>query len=436
MTENLSSWGKYPRVEAETLQPRTYNELSALLVDKKFTGIPRGNGRSYGDSALAPHVFSTAYFNHFLSFDETSGLLTCGAGIQLEEILTLFVSRGWFLPVTPGTQFITLGGAIASDVHGKNHHGAGCFSKHVHALRVMLANGEIVECSQAHNTELFYATCGGMGLTGIILEVSFYLKKIPSAFIQEVTLKAPNLTEALHILEGNQRSTYSVAWIDCMSEGQALGRSLIMLGEHAADLPLITPPKKNLTLPFDMPSFFLNAFGIRAFNALYYHRVRQTAREKLVPYQPYFYPLDRLLHWNRLYGRGGFTQYQCVIPKAAALEGLQAILKRISLSRKGSFLAVLKGFGPSNENYLSFPMEGYTLALDFKIESSLFPLLDELDRIVCDYGGRIYLTKDVRMSAETFRQGYPQWEKFMAIREKYGADKVFHSLQSKRLGIP
>ena len=274
-----------------------------------------------------------------------------------------------------------------------------------------------------------------MGLTGIILQASIKLKPIKSAYINETTIKARSLVEALELFEVHRKATYSVAWIDCLSTGKALGRSLLMLGEHADNGGLTTGKTGKLTIPFDMPGILLNRYSIQAFNFLYYHRVSKQRSERLTHYEPFFYPLDGIQQWNRLYGKTGYTQYQLVLPKAAGLAGMTSILKRIAESKRGSFLAVLKAFGKCNSNFLSFPLEGYTLALDFKLNKGLFALLDELDKIVLDYGGRLYLTKDARMSGEMLKQGYPQWKKFMQVRKHYGADNVFHSLQSQRLGL-
>ncbi|MBP9727564.1 MAG: FAD-binding oxidoreductase [Gammaproteobacteria bacterium] len=430
----LSGWGNYPIIEARSHSPQTIIDVSACLLNNN-TLTPRGQGRSYGDSSLSPQILSTLSLNHFIAFDEDTGVLSCEAGVSLADILSTFVPKGWFLPVTPGTKFVTVGGAIASDVHGKNHHVDGSFSDHVHSFQIIVADGSDIECSRILHPELFHATCGGMGLTGVIVSATIALKRVQSAYIDETVIKAKNLKEVFRLFEEHQTSTYSVAWIDCLSSGEFLGRSLLMLGEHAKEGGLIARKKKKLTIPFNMPSLLLNQYSISAFNVLYYHKQREQVTERRVHYDSYFYPLDSLNHWNRLYGKNGFTQYQFVLPKSAGLEGMTAILKEISASKRGSFLSVLKAFGPGNENYLSFPMEGYTLALDFKIAPGLFDLLDKLDSIVLHYGGRIYLTKDVRMSELIFKQSYTKWPDFAKIRTQYGADKQFHSLQSSRLGL-
>lgn len=427
-------WGRYPLHDAQLIQPHTTQEAVELLGQEEAV-LGRGMGRSYGDSALADTLISTRHLNRLHSFDMQSGLLTCAAGISLGELLDVFVPRGWFLPITPGTKFVSVGGAIASDVHGKNHHLHGCFSEYVESLELMLADGSLISCSRSDQPKLFHATCGGMGLTGLIVSATLRLLRIESAYIQQTTFKAANLDEALQLFETHSTSTYSVAWIDCLAKGHALGRSLLMVGEHALDGQLLLPAKRALSVPLDMPAALLNRYSVQAFNELYYQRIRKPESKQRVSFESFFYPLDGIQQWNRLYGKQGFVQYQFVIPKAAGLQGMRAILERISASHRGSFLAVLKTFGAANNNLLSFPMEGYTLALDFKLEPSLLELLDELDSMVLAYGGHLYLAKDARMSEATFKQSQPNWQQFQEVRAHYGALGKFASLQSRRLGL-
>ncbi|CAI8825013.1 MULTISPECIES: FAD-binding oxidoreductase [Methylococcus] len=431
----LTGWGRKPAVDAEVFAPYSIPDLRSRFPRARFRGIPRGNGRSYGDSALAPQVLSSRRLDRFLAFDAETGVLRCEAGVLLADILDVFVPRGWFLHATPGTKLISVGGAIASDVHGKSHHLEGCFSRHVERFSLMLADGGMVDCSKTQHADLFRATCGGMGLTGFILEATLRLKPIRSAYLRETTFKADDLDHALSLFAEQSGAPYSVAWIDCLATGPRLGRSLLMTGDFIDDGRLHGTAKTPLSVPVDTPGFALNRYSVTAFNALYYHRVRGRQRERVVHFDPFFYPLDGIGHWNRIYGKSGFTQYQFVIPKASGAAGIEEVLQRIAASKRGSFLAVLKTFGPANGNPLSFPMEGYTLALDFRLEPGLLPFLEELDRIVLDHGGRLYLTKDVRMSAETFRAGYPRWKEFQDLRRKYGADTTFRSLQSERLGL-
>ena len=430
----ISGWGRYPRREAERFSPADAG--ACLDLSKNLSGyIPRGAGRGYGDSALSESVVSTAYLDHFIAFDETTGLLRCEAGVTLETILEYFVPRGWFLPVTPGTQFVTVGGAIASDVHGKNHHLDGSFCNHVIELRMLLGNGEIVTASRESYPDVFAATCGGMGLTGLILSARFKLKPIQSSLIDETTIRCPDLESVLSAFADSEKSTYSVAWIDTLATGRSLGRSLLMLGEHAETGELTFSRKKRRSIPFNMPSLMMNRLTARCFNELYYRRNFAEKRSRRIDYEPFFYPLDGLAYWNRLYGKPGFLQYQFVLPAEAGVSALQAILERIAKSGYGSFLAVLKAFGKGNENLLSFPMRGYTLALDFKYSAGIFDFLTQLDQMVVEQGGRIYLTKDARMSESVFKSAYPHWQEFESVREKYHALGKLKSDQSIRLGL-
>ena len=436
-------WGRYPRLDANVALPQSEGAIidyvrrsqSQPPIDDPKSFIARGLGRSYGDSSLASTILRTQYLNHFQSFDESNGLLRCEAGVSLSQILEVFVPRGWFLPVTPGTRFVTVGGAIASDVHGKNHHISGTFCEHVTQMEMVLGNGEKISISPTEHPELFHATCSGMGLTGIILSASIRLKPIASSNIVQTTIKAPNLAAVLQAFEDHQAATYSVAWIDCLATGKDLGRSLLMLGEHAQEGPLLTQGNKAIPIPMDMPAFLLNQTSISAFNSVYYNKILNTKSTQQIAYEPFFYPLDMLANWNRLYGKSGFVQYQFVLPKAAGEIGLREVLGPIANSGKGSFLAVLKIFGKVNQNLLSFPIEGYTLALDFKVEPSLFDLLNQLDQLVLKYGGRLYLTKDARMSEATFKSSYTRWSEFESIRKQYFAIGHFASHQSQRLGL-
>ena len=439
----IYGWGRYPRLDATALLPQSDDAIIGYLQRTQpqaplaisHSLIARGLGRSYGDSSLASTVIQMQYLNHFQSFDETSGILKCEAGVSLAQILEIFVPRGWFLPVTPGTRFVTVGGAIASDVHGKNHHISGTFCEHVTQIKMLLGNGEKITTSPTELPELFHATCGGMGLTGIILSASIRLIPIKSSQIIQTTIKAPSLSAVLQVFEENREATYSVAWIDCLARGKDLGRSLLMLGEHAQEGLLVTHGNKATPIPVDMPAFLLNQTTISAFNSLYYNRALRGKSARQIPYESFFYPLDALSNWNRLYGKSGFMQYQFVLPKIAGEIGLREVLECIADSGKGSFLAILKAFGKVNQNLLSFPIEGYTLALDFKVEPSLFNLLNILDQLVLKHGGRIYLTKDARMSESTFKESYPRWSEFEAIRKQYFAIGRLASHQSQRLGL-
>lgn len=428
----LLSWGMFPKIITKKFSLRNTAALKSY-IEEVDEFIPYGNGRSYGDSALNKNVLHVKPYNNFLAFDEEKGLLRCQAGVLLCEILDSVVRKGWFLKVTPGTKLITVGGAIASDVHGKNHHVEGCFSECVEEFSIMLPNGETKLCKKGD--ELFYTTCGGMGLTGVILSATISLKKINSKNIKQTTIKTKNLEETFEAFEKYQDMPYSVAWIDCLAKDDALGKCLLMVGDFADDGDLDYKSKKKLSIPFNFPSFALNNLSVKAFNWLYYAKTKDGISKQKVDIDTFFYPLDAIGNWNRIYGSGGLTQYQFILPKEQSYEGLKEILGKISDSGKGSFLAVLKLYGKANDNYLSFPMEGYSLALDFKLEDGLFELLDALDKVVVKYNGRIYLTKDVRVSRETFEKGYAQIEKFREFRKANGMDTKLNSLQSKRVQI-
>ena len=431
---SLNSWGMYPQIENSSFALKDKTSLKKHLNEINEC-IPFGNGRSYGDSALNEHLITTKSHNYFLGFDDDEGILHVECGVLLSEIISTFVPRGWFLKVTPGTKLITIGGAIASDIHGKNHHVEGCFSECVIEFNLMLPDGKVINCSHRKNKKFFYATCGGMGLTGVILDAKIALKKINSQHIEQTTIKTQNLKDTFEAFEQFKEKPYSVAWIDCLATKESIGKCLLMVGDFADDGDLNYVGKKKLNIPFNFPSFALNQLSVKAFNWLYYGKVREHISEQKVDIDTFFYPLDAINNWNRIYGKNGFTQYQFIFPKETSYEGLHEVLSAISASGKGSFLAVLKLYGKANKNYLSFPIEGYSLALDFKIESGLFELLDELDAIVLKHKGRIYLTKDVRVSKETFEQGYEQIETFRELRKEYSMDKKFNSLQSKRVEI-
>ena len=441
----LSGWGRYPVLDCRLEHLRGREGLPDLL-ERSPTLIARGNGRSYGDAALNPDLtLSMLKMDQMQSFDEKTGLVTCEAGVLLADILDVFVPRGWFPPVVPGTKFVTVGGMIAADVHGKNHHRDGSFGAHVESLFLVTADGETRTCSRTENADLFRATLGGMGLTGVILSASFRLKPIETAFVMEETLAARDLDETMALFETSADWPYSVAWIDCLVRGTKQGRSLLMRGRflernalppRLAPDPLRPTAARQLTIPVDAPSMLLNRLTIRVFNEWYYRRGAMLSRARFVPFDRFFFPLDRLREWNRLYGRRGFVQHQCVLPKGESSTGIRAILDRISTVGQGSFLAVLKLFGPAGEGLLSFPMEGYTLTLDFSIRPGTPALLATLDEIVHRHGGRVYLAKDACSTPARMRQSYPQHDTFNAIRtEAAGPVPKFASALSWRLAL-
>jgi len=403
-------------------------------------------GRAYGDAAVGTQfTLSSLRLNRMRSFDSATGRLTVEAGVTVADILATFAPRGFFLKAVPGTKFVTVGGAIAADVHGKNHHRDGGFGNVLESFRLALPGGEIVTCSRLENPGLFSSTLGGMGLTGVILEATIELFPIETAWLRQETHTAPNLEAAIDQLEESAFATYSVAWIDCLARGASLGRSVIYLAEHAtrhdkdilgADLETFrTVRYSQVSIPDLVPARLLNRNSVRLFNELYFRRgAAREGKPRLVHWDPYFFPLDTISNWNRIYGRRGFVQHQCVIPLHRARSVLAEILDRVSRRGDASFLAVLKKLGEGS-GLISFPIRGYTLAMDFPVTSSLFAFLDELDELVVGAGGRLYLAKDARQSRTTFESGYPGLGSFKDMRQQTGANKCFASRLSARLGI-
>lgn len=439
MKKEIANWGNYPVIESDE-KTFSFTEEVKEYISTQQGFIPRGNGRCYGDASLSGKTISTLKYDKVLSFDTEKGIFECQSGLTLDKILEIIVPKGWFLPVTPGTKFITVGGAVASDVHGKNHHVDGSFSNHILEMDVMLADGNTITCSQSSYSDLFWATCGGMGLTGLITRVKFDLKKIETAYIKQKQVKAKNLEEVIRLFDEYKHYTYSVAWIDCLKGGNSLGRSILILGEHAKtedlpeskkNTPLVLKTKKQITFPFTLPSFVLNKFTVSAFNFLYYGKNFKKEIDNVVSYEPFFYPLDAILHWNRGYGKKGFVQYQFVLPLESK-QGLIEIIKKISDHGLGSFLAVLKVFG-KQDDLISFPTEGYTLALDFPVRKGLLEFLDELDQVVLKYGGRLYMSKDARMQPTILQAGYKRLPEFIDIVKKYNPENKIRSIQSDRL---
>ena len=430
---SYKSWGLYPKVKNKAIEFDSITELiEQLSATENY--IPYGNGRSYGDSALNETVIPMRQLNRILSLDENNGTIELEAGVLLSEILEFCIPKGWFLKVTPGTKLITVGGAIASDVHGKNHHIDGCFSNSVVEFDLLQPNGELVTCSSTQNDELFRHTCGGQGLTGIIVKAKLELKRIKSSSINQTTIKTGSLKETFEVFEKIKDQPYSVAWIDCLSTNEKLGRSHVMYGDFISDGNLEIKEGLKLNIPFFFPGITLNKWTVKAFNWLYYNRQFGKVRESKVDFNSFFYPLDSINNWNRIYGRKGFLQYQFILPLEVSYDGVKQILEILSKSGKGSFLAVLKLYGKQNENTLSFPMEGYSLALDLKVSKSVFELLDRLDEIVESFGGRVYLSKDARLSKNSFNKTYRHAELFRKYRLKNKLT-AFSSVQSKRLNL-
>jgi len=358
--------------------------------------------------------------DRLLAVNWESGVISAQAGLTLGSLIQLALPYGWFLPVTPGTRFVTLGGAVANDVHGKNHHRLGTFGHHVLNLTIYRSDEGFVTCSPDTRADLFAATVGGMGLTGIIVSVEMQLRRVMSNQIDQRSVKFNGLAEFFDLSrQYDPDHEYSVAWIDCLSSGKNAARGLYLMGNHARVGSLKPSTNSRLKMLFDPPVSLVNPFTLRVFNALYYHRQRAKEVRSRISYAPFFYPLDSILHWNRIYGKRGFQQYQCVVPRKNAHEAMSAVLAEISRSGSGSFLAVLKQFGDiTSRGPLSFPIPGVTLALDFpQKEFATARLFEKLDAIVHEAGGRLYPAKDAHMSAAHFKQAYPAWYQVEALRD-------------------
>ncbi|MFC4161798.1 FAD-binding oxidoreductase [Chitinimonas lacunae] len=408
------SWG---RLCAPADQVHIPDHRASELPPPRRDWLPVGHGRSYGDVGLNAEggVIDTARLDRLISFDRTSGVLCCESGVTLAQVLALAVPCGWFLPVTPGTRFASIGGAIANDVHGKNHHSAGSFGCHVHGFELLRSDGRRLWCSPSEHPDWFGATIGGLGLTGLVTWVALQLRPINNPYLWVEARRFANL-EAFFALDAQaqRRHEYTVAWLDCLASGKARGRGVYYGGDHAPLLDQLPPYRsRERSVPFTPPISLINGPSLYAFNTLYYRKPLPKG-QALVHYEPYFYPLDGLLHWNRIYGPRGFYQYQCVVPPQDARLTLDLLLERIARSGQGSFLAVLKSFGERpSPGWLSFPRPGYTLALDFPQRGeSTRALFRELDAVVREAGGALYPAKDACMDGELFRHGYPAWERF------------------------
>ncbi len=405
--KELSGWGRFPKIQTREIIPQFESELIKILRRKK-SYIPRGNGRSYGDSAINKNLtINLTRMNRFVEWNKERGDLIAESGVLIADIVDTFLPRGWCLHVTPGTKFVTLGGAIACDVHGKNHNKEGSFGNHVNWIEIVNEKNEVIRCSPFENSEIFHWTIGGMGLTGVIIRCSIKLKKVESGWIKQKKVINSNLNETLQSFYENQDATYSVAWMDCLSSGKSFGRSILILGEHAKENELNTksvvyPKRKNqkITVPFDFPSFILNNLTVSLFNKLYFNLSRNN-QSSYVNWDTYFYPLDSIGEWNRMYGRRGFFQFQCLLPTKLSEKGYTKILSTIQKKSSGSFLAVLKYFGSGN-GYFSFPKEGFSLALDFKASKKNIEVGKELSDIVNALGGSFYLAKDAILKDHQF----------------------------------
>jgi decaprenylphospho-beta-D-ribofuranose 2-oxidase len=432
----LSGWGRSSRATTLAARPTRIGEIEALLAETAAEShIAFGCGRSYGDVALNHdgRTILTTRLDRLLSFDPSSGELVCEPGVRFAELIEVFLPRGFAPPVTPGTAYVTLGGAIANDVHGKNHPTRGSFGDHVVWLELLSADGKRRRVSRERHAEIFRASLGGIGLTGIILALCLRLSPVASNAVELSERRVRDLDDFLAGF-AEARQPYAVGWIDGLARGRQLGRGLLSLAVPAAHD--VAPPRAGkLTLPVDLPALTLNPLSIAAFNALYLRHVPSGGRSRRVHFAPFSYPLDSLLQWNRMYGRRGFHQFQAVLPEAESETGLRRLLEEISAARAASFLSVLKRLGGEGEGYLSFPMAGYTLALDFPRRAGVEELLLRLEKITRAHGGRIYLAKDSCLSPEGFAEMYPRLPQFRRVLQELDPQGRMASDMARRLHI-
>ena len=418
----FESWGRYPVYDAKVVPLHWQTDFPRVIDGVHSGALPVGLGRSYGDVCLLKDgtLVQTTTMNRLLVFDAATGLLTAEAGISLAQILDFAVPRGFFLPVSPGTKYVTLGGAIANDIHGKNHHIAGTFGCHVPSFELVRSDGTRMICSSRENPDFYAATIGGLGLTGMITRAQLQLKPIVSRKIDYQGIQFRGIDEFLTLTGQSKNIEYTVSWVDVTSTGKNLARGIFMQGDHShVPAPLGISKKPKLAFPIELPGFALNRYSVAAFNAFYFHKQVKCRVSKLQDYEPFFYPLDAVHKWNRMYGKRGLLQFQNVIPWEHAREGTEAILKEVAKSGLASFLAVLKAFGDvPSPGAMSFPKPGITLAMDFPIKpEKSFALFDRLARMTHEFGGRLYPAKDARMTATQFQAFYPQWERFKRYKD-------------------
>jgi decaprenylphospho-beta-D-ribofuranose 2-oxidase len=445
-TVTLTGWGRIAPTQAQLVQPDTVAGVVRLLETPSPAGtIARGLGRSYNNAAQVAGgmVISTARLNRIIALDPATGVVTCEAGVSLEQLMVAGLPHGWFVPVSPGTRQVTVGGAIAADVHGKNHHVAGSFARHVRSFDIVLPGGELRAVTEAAEPELFWATAGGMGLTGLVVRAELQLKQVETARIRVDTVRTADIDETMAVLaEHDQAFGYTVAWSDSLARGARLGRSVVTSGDFAAagDLPAgASPfdfrPGARLSVPPGMPPGLINRYSVALANEAYYRKAPRARQGELQTIGAFFHPLDGIRHWNRVYGPGGFRQYQYVLPF-----GQEAAVRRsfelVSRARAASFVTVLKRFGAGDPGLLSFPMPGWTLALDVPARTrGLAGLLAALDRLVVEAGGRVYLAKDSRVPAEVLAEMYPRLAEFRKLREVLDPAGLLASDLSRRLAL-
>ena len=432
--EKIKGWGGYPIVSANVFRPERIGDLIEFINRDNRTLLARGGGTSFGDASINNDGINIDMhrLNKMLHFDPENGVLHCQSGVALQDIIKTFLHKGWFLHVTPGTQFATVGGCVACDAHGKNWK-AGSFHNIVTGLRLMLDDGSIICCNKKENSDIYLATFGGMGMTGIILDVHLQLKRISSSYMDVETIRFSNLKELFNLQQESMDSCeYLFSWLDSHAEGKSLGRGILQRANHCVDEDLQYKKKRIVSVPFYMPKYTVNKYSVAAFNNMYYAIVGNEKKKRLY-LNDFFYPLDGLANLYRIYGKKGFIEYQVVVPPDEAYEAILELLKNIAKSKLGSTIAAVKPLIKS-DGLMSFPIDGFTLAVDFVHSDNLWHLLDKLDRIVVASGGRVYLAKDARLSGECFREMYSNsLDKWESIREKYDVNDSFRSMMFNRI---
>ncbi|UCH74301.1 MAG: FAD-binding oxidoreductase [Rhodospirillales bacterium] len=434
----LCGWGRALTATVRAWRPERASAVTEVLRAAREDGvIVHGGGRSYGDAPLndGGDVVMTGRLDRIIAADWQTGEVACEAGVAVGELMRIALEHGYAVPVSPGTGFATIGGCIANDVHGKNHDRHGSFCDHVDWIDLALPDGAVRRITPDADEDLFAATVGGIGLTGIMLAAGLKLRPVPSNAVDMTETPARDLEAFLEMQEASRdRHTYVVGWIDATARGRRLGRGILETADDSQSA-VTAPPRRRRRMPVEMPGFAMNRLSVGLFNALYYHRVPGRGRTRRVPLAQFLYPLDAIEDWNRLYGKRGFYQFQCVLPDAEAPAGLRKILAEIAGAGRGSFLAVLKTLGGEGRGHLSFPLRGYTLALDFPAKPGVTELLGRLERLTLDHGGRIYLAKDGAMTPQSFATMYPRLDEFRAVLETVDPDRVMDSSMARRLKI-
>lgn len=434
----LAGWGRVRRARSLAARAERMSDLAAAIGEDWPGGISiYGSGRSYGDSALNAngHSCLTGRLNRILGFEEATGIVEVEPGVTFRQLMDVFLPKGWLVPVTPGTSFATIAGAVAHDVHGKNHESDGSFGQHVTEIDLLTSDGSVRTFSPHSRPAWFRATCGGCGLTGVLTRIAFRMRRVPSGYVQVTKRRLDNLDAFLEAFEAARDASYSVGWIDARAQGSELGRGILETAEPATENRPVPRAKNETAVPFELPLSLVNPMSVKAFNALYFHNASKEGSTALRSYRSFLYPLDAIGSWNRIYGKRGFHQFQCVVPYKDGVEALRRLLETISSCGAPSFLTVLKRLGPGRAGYLSFPMEGYTLAVDFPNSPATELLYRALVHVTLDYGGRVYLAKDALLWPEAFAHMYPELDEFRQVVAELDPSARLQSDMARRLQV-